>query len=205
MVWALESGIFWIISRGSTVRTSTYFGNTAITYGGLFSITKDGKRGFLHLHVHALLKYIRSSADAMVNFITILLKSGMTQSFKIKSKYKNWNIPLGKSYIKNRNKISSYCIIFWIFLPDNLEIKLFKSNYNTNVLCKQSVIFNLPIWMGRSDQLMGYLCVGLPSESIKMEDSSRPSINLSSSKRAMIGSCCLLPKGNNSLVSPELT
>lgn len=138
----------------------------------------------------------------MVNFISIL-KKGMTPHFKIKSKYKNLNVPFCKSY--HKSKIPACCIIIWTFWPDNLEIILFKCNNSTNWLWKQSVIFNLPIWMGRSDQLMGYLCVGLPSESIRMEDSSRPSINLSSSKRAMIGSCCLLPKGNNSLVSPELT
>lgn len=137
----------------------------------------------------------------MVNFITILLKRGMTPSFKLNQKYRNWNI----SHNKSKNKIPACSIIVWTFWPDYLEIILFISNSSTNVLYKQSVIFNLPIWMGRSDQLMGYLCVGLPSESIRMEDSSRPSINLSSSKRAMIGSCCLLPKGNNSLVSPELT
>lgn len=114
MVWALESGIFWIISRGSTVRTSTYFGNTAITYGGLFSKTKDGKRGFLHLHVHALLWCIRSSADTMVNFITILLKRGMTPSFKLNQKYRNWNI----SHNKSKNKIPAHSIIAWTFWPD---------------------------------------------------------------------------------------
>lgn len=139
-------------------------------------------------------------ADALVNFITIFKREWLHIS-KFNQNIKIEIFPFANLTIK----ISAYCIMFWIFLPDNLEIILFKCNNSTNVLSKQSVIFNLPIWMGRSDQLMGYLCVGLPSESIRMEDSSRPSINLSSSKRAMIGSCCLLPKGNNSLVSPELT
>lgn len=82
-MWVLESGIFWIISRGFIVRILIYFGNIVIIYGGLFFITKDGKYGFLYLYVYVLLKYIRLSVDVMVNFIIILLKRGMILFFKL--------------------------------------------------------------------------------------------------------------------------
>ena len=71
------------------------------------------------------------------------------------------------------------------------------------ILTWNNLCWYVPICVGIPVQLIGFFCVGWPSESMSIDILSLPSINLSFATLVITGSCWVLPRGNNSLISPE--